>query len=43
MNASGGKGGVLTQERLVTHCLGQSGAYLAVLNPLGGQLVPGVI
>ena len=27
--------------RLGTHCLVQFGAYLAVPNPLGGQLVPG--
>ena len=37
------KGRVLTPGRLVTNCLVQHGAYLEVPNPLGCQLVPGVI
>ena len=36
------KGSILTSGRLVTHCLLQFGAFLAIPNPLGGQLVPGV-
>ena len=31
---------VLTSGWLVTHCLLQFGAFLAIPNPLGGQLVP---
>ena len=36
------KGRVLKLGKLVTQCLVQFGAYLAVPNPLVGQLVPGV-
>ena len=36
------KGRVLSPGRLVTLCLVQFGAYIAILNPLGGQLVTGV-
>ena len=40
MNALGSEGEGPESGRLMTHCLVQFGAFLAVPNPLGGQLVP---
>ena len=42
MNALGSEGEGPESGMLMTHCLVQFGAFLAVPNPLGGQLVPGV-